>query len=109
MGVALGVPTVVRHTAPMSPERHLEAAALLGADLRGAADSDAGELLARSVIRLMRAIAMPNGVAGVGYAAADLDALVEATLPQQRLLGNAPCELPRETIATLFERALRYW
>lgn len=109
MAVAVNAPAVVRHTAPTSPARHLEAAALLGADVRGADETVAGELLAGEILRLMRAIAMPNGVGGVGYTAADIDALVEGTLPQQRLLGNAPCELPRETLVTLFERALRYW
>jgi hydroxyacid-oxoacid transhydrogenase len=109
MAVAVNAPAVIRHTGATSPARHLEAAALLGADVRGAASADAGELLAGEVIRMMQAIAMPNGVGGVGYTAADIDGLVEGTLPQQRLLGNAPCELPRETLAALFQRALRYW
>jgi hydroxyacid-oxoacid transhydrogenase len=109
MAVAVSAPAVVRHTGRASPARHLEAAQLLGADVRGAAEADAGELLAGELIRLMRAIAMPNGVGGVGLGAADISALVEGTLPQQRLLGNAPCELPRETLAALFARALRYW
>jgi alcohol dehydrogenase class IV len=109
MAVAVSAPAVMRHTGPASPARHLEAAQLLGADVRGAAEADAGEVLAGEVIRLMQAIAMPNGAGGVGLAAADIGALVEGTLPQQRLLGNAPCELPRETLAALFARALRYW
>jgi alcohol dehydrogenase class IV len=109
MAVAVSAPAVVRLTGATSPARHLEAAALLGADVRGAADADAGEVLAGELLRLMRAIAMPNGASGVGYGPDDIDGLVEGTLPQQRLLGNAPCELPREVIAGLFSRALRYW
>ncbi len=109
MAVAVSAPAVVRHTGATSPARHLEAAALLGADVRGAGEADAGEVLAQELVRLMQAIAMPNGASGVGYTAADVDALVEGTLPQQRLLGNAPCELPRETLAALFSGALRYW
>jgi len=34
---------------------------------------------------------------------------LEGTVPQQRLLSNAPCELPPSTLAALFEGALRYW
>jgi alcohol dehydrogenase class IV len=109
MAVAVSAPAVVRLTGATAPARHLEAAALLGADVRGAADADAGEVLASELLRLMRAVAMPNGVSGVGYGPADIDGLVEGTLPQQRLLGNAPCELPREALAGLFSRALRYW
>jgi alcohol dehydrogenase class IV len=109
MAVAVNAPSVFRHTGATDPARHLEAAALLGAEVRGAGEADAGEVLAAEVIRLMREIAIPNGIAGVGYGRGDIAALVEGTLPQQRLLGNAPCELPAEALAGLFERALRYW
>jgi alcohol dehydrogenase class IV len=109
MAVAVNAPAVVRYTGETAPARHLEAAELLGGDVRGAGAGDGGELLAAEIIRLMREIAMPNGIGGVGYGAEDIDGLVEGTLPQQRLLGNAPCELPREVLAGLFERAQRYW
>jgi alcohol dehydrogenase class IV len=89
--------------------RHLEAAALLGADTRDATASDGGEMLAGRVIELMRAIGTPNGISSVGYDAGDIPALVDGVVPQQRLLGNAPCEITKSTLSTLFERAQRYW
>ncbi len=108
MAVAVGAPAVFRHTGATSPARHREAAALLGA--RGAiADADGGAALADALIALMRAIGLPNGLGGVGYGAADIDALVAGTLPQQRLLTNAPCPLPAPTLAALFTGALAYW
>jgi alcohol dehydrogenase class IV len=109
MAVAVSAPAVFRHTASSAPERHREAAALLGGDMHAARDRDPGELLAAAVIRLMRAIEIPNGISGVGYAATDIADLVDGTLPQQRLLSNAPCELSRPTLSALFEGALRYW
>jgi alcohol dehydrogenase class IV len=109
MAVAVSAPAVFRHTASSAPERHREAAALLGGDMHAATDRDPGELLAAAVIRLMRVIEIPNGLSGVGYAAADIADLVDGTLPQQRLLSNAPCELSRPTLSALFEGALRYW
>jgi len=109
MAVAVNAPAVFRHTAPLAPARHREIAVLLGADDHGVFDEDAGELLAARVIELMRATGIPNGVAGVGYARADIAALVAGTLPQQRLLGNAPCAITEPLLATLFERALHYW
>jgi alcohol dehydrogenase class IV len=99
MAVAVNAPAVIRHTAPLSPDRHREAAVLLGGD---------GDLEAR-VVELMRATGIPNGVAGVGYTADDIPALVATTLPQQRLLANAPCEITGSILATMFERALHYW
>ncbi len=109
MAVAVNAPAVFRATGTLAPARHLEVAALLGADVRGATPDDAGEVLAARVIELMRAIAIPNGIAGVGYTSADVPALVDGTLPQQRLLGNAPCEITEPLLVTLFERALAYW
>jgi len=96
--VAVSAPSVFRHTAVMSPDRHREAAALLG-----------GEDLAERVIELMKQIAIPNGLGGVGYARADIPALVDGAHPQRRLLDNAPSPMTREVLASLFEGALAYW
>ena len=107
MAVAVTAPSVFRATGALAPDRHVEAAMLLGGDASG--DPDAGELLAAQVIRLMRAIGIPNGIAGVGYGATDIAGLVDGTMPQHRLLANAPCEMTRPLLASLFERALHYW
>jgi alcohol dehydrogenase class IV len=109
MAVAVCAPAVFRHIAPAAPDRHREAAALLGGDPHAVADRQPGELLSAAMIDLMRAIGIPNGITGVGYTAADISNLVDGTLPQQRLLGNAPVELPRPTLTALFEGALHYW
>ncbi len=108
IAVGIGAPAVFRAFATFAPERHLEAAALLGADTRGASPEDAGDLLARAVIRLSRAIGLPDGTGGVGYTRDDTADLVAGTLPQQRLLANAPCEVDRECLDQLFDSALRY-
>ncbi len=109
MAVVLNAPAVFRLTADTSPDRHLEAAALLGVDARGALPSDAGEILSVEIARLMRALHMPNGVSGVGYSEDDVDALVAGTLPQARLLANAPRELGPDELSLLFRSALTYW
>lgn len=109
MAVALAAPAVFRHTAPTAPERHLEAAALLGARVDGAPLDQGGELLAGRVVEMMRAIGIPNGIAGVGYAASDTAALVDGVMPQQRLLQNAPCEITPSTLTDLFTHAEHYW
>ena len=46
---------------------------------------------------------------GIDVDMADISDLVDGTLPQQRLLSNAPCELSRPTLTALFEGALHYW
>jgi alcohol dehydrogenase class IV len=109
MSVILNAPAVFRYTAESSPERHLEAAEWLGADVRGAAPGDAGEVLARRLIEIMRAVSIPNGLSGVGYTEADLGPLTEGAYPQQRLLQNAPREMTQPVLTQLFRQALSYW
>ena len=109
MAVILNAPSSFHFTAEASPERHLEGARLLGADTQGASANDAGEVLANELIRIMRAVGMPNGLSGVGYTENDITALTEGAFPQQRLLQNAPRELSKPVLAELFRDALRYW
>jgi alcohol dehydrogenase class IV len=109
MSVIVNAPSVFRFTAEACPERHLEGAAWLGADARGASPKDAGEVLAEHLIRLMRSTGIPNGLSGVGYGERDVDALSEGAFAQQRLLTNAPREVGREHLPQLFRGAMRYW
>lgn len=109
MSVILNAPSVFRHTAPTSPQRHIEAAGDLGADVADVSPEDAGTVLADSLVRLMRAVGMPNGLSAVGYAEADYATLVDGAWPQQRLLQNAPVECDKPLLATLFQGAVRYW
>ena len=66
-------------------------------------------MLGGRIVELMKACAIPNGVGGVGYGAGDIGALIEGTLPQQRLLKNAPMEVGADQLQTMFEGALSYW
>jgi hydroxyacid-oxoacid transhydrogenase len=109
MAVIVNAPAVFRFTSSTSPDRHLEAARLLGADTRGAADADAGEILAARLVELMRATAMPNGIGGVGYGESDVAALVAGAAAQERLLANAPQPMSPEALGATFRAALRYW
>ena len=109
MAVIVNAPSAFQFTAEASPERHLEGARLLGADTQGAGPTDAGEVLANELIRIMRAVGMPNGLGGVGYTEDDVLALTEGAHPQQRLLQNAPREMSKPVLADLFRRAMRYW
>lgn len=109
MSVIVNAPAVFRYIAESSPDRHLEAAGWLGAEVRGAEARDAGEVLATRLIELMRAVGMPNGIGGVGYGEGDLAALTDGAYPQQRLLQNAPREMTKTVLTDLFRGALRYW
>ena len=109
MAVVLNNPSVWRFTAPCCPERHLHGAQCLGAATKDATAGDAGEVLAARVIELMRATAMPNGLAALGFDASHLDALATGAEPQYRVIRNAPKDVGRDDLTALFRAALSYW
>ena len=109
MSVIVNSPSVFRQTAVGDPGRHLDGARWLGADTGDVDPADAGDVLADRVIALMQATGMPNGLEGVGYTAADIGGLVDGSLPQRRLLDNAPIDIQRDTLTALYEGALSYW
>ncbi len=109
ISVVVNAPSVFRATGATSPERHLDAAAALGADVRGVAPADAGLCLSRKLVELMREAGVPNGVSGVGYGEADVDALTRGSILQKRLVDNAPMPVDEPAMRALFRGALSYW
>jgi len=112
ISVVVGAPSVFRATAETSPDRHLEAAAMLGADVRGARAGhagDAGEALAGVLAGLMRATGIPNGVSGVGYGDADVESLARGAIVQKRLVDNAPMNVDEDGMRALFRGAMTCW
>ncbi len=109
ISVILNTPAVVRFTAETDPLRHLVAAEALGAQIEGVPDSHAGETLAQVILQFLRDLNMPNGLAAVGYTAADIPALVEGTLPQHRVTKLSPRPASAEDLAQLFRDSLTLW
>ncbi|MBV9439650.1 MAG: iron-containing alcohol dehydrogenase [Candidatus Eremiobacteraeota bacterium] len=108
MSVIVSAPAVARFTAPAAPEKHSMAfAALGGGPLRHI--DEAGDALAETLARLMRATGMPNGLGALGYGEADVATLVEGAFAQQRLLANAPLPVRREDLDALFRSAMQVW
>lgn len=109
ISVVLNAPAAFRFTGPGCPERHLEAAQLLGADVSRAKASDAGDLLADRLIQLMQRLHVPNGLSAIGYTREDIPALVEGTLPQHRVIKLSPRPAGREEFTQLFENSMVLW
>lgn len=109
LAVVLNAPAAFRFTGPANPQRHLEAARLLGQEVRGAGPEEAGELLAAAMVRLMKRTGVPNGLAAVGYTEADIPRLVEGTLPQKRVTALCPRPFTPEELAEVFRRSLHCW
>jgi hydroxyacid-oxoacid transhydrogenase len=106
MSVIVNAPAVFSRIAASAPERHLEGAELLGADV---GDADPGEAVSTRIAEMMKVTEMPNGISGVGYDRAHIPALTEGAIVQRRLLDNAPVPVERELLGELFADALTCW
>ena len=109
MSVILTAPSVFRWTAEANPERHLEAARLLGAETGDVPLEMAGEVLARRLIEIMQQTGMPNGLAALGFGEEDLDALVAGTTPQHRVTKLSPRPASDDDLRNLFRDSMTYW
>jgi hydroxyacid-oxoacid transhydrogenase len=109
MAVCLNAPAVFRFTGPASPQIHLYCAGLMGADTSDAGPQEAGDILADAIVDLMRRVDMPNGLAAVGYGPADVDQLVEGTLPQHRVTKLSPRPAGADDLKQLFLDSMKLW
>jgi hydroxyacid-oxoacid transhydrogenase len=109
LSVVVTAPATFRWTYPVSPERHLRAAQLLGANVNGLTSAEMPELLSRTLLSLMRDTGISNGLAAMGYGEADVPALIEGTLKQQRLLVNSPRDAGADELRQIINSSFEYW
>jgi hydroxyacid-oxoacid transhydrogenase len=106
ISVILTTPAVARFMAPVCPERLLWVAEALGVDVSGAAAADAGRIVGDEVIRYMQRFHVPSGLKAVGFERADIPALVEGTLPQERIVKICPRPASAADMEAIFEESL---
>ncbi|KAI5849833.1 alcohol dehydrogenase [Tricharina praecox] len=114
VSVAVTAPAVFAFTAASNPERHLQAAELFGVDISNARAEDAGAILSDAIKKFLAKLGdQPMGIKGLGYGSGDIEGLVEATLPQRRVLMLAPSfeeevDRQREVLTGILEDAMEY-
>lgn len=109
ISVVLTAPAVFRFTAPSSSARHLRAATILGAETTGAADDEAGDLLADWLVQFFQPLGVPNGLAAVGYSPADSAELARGALQQQRLTRLSPRPVSEKELENMVSQSFRLW
>lgn len=101
--VVATAPAVFRFTYAASPERHEEAARLLGGS------RDGPSCLPDVVVALSRDVGIPNGLAAFGFGEPDVDGLVAGALQQPRLLAIAPRAVEAPDLAAIFRESMQNW
>lgn len=109
LSVIVTAPATFRWTYPVSPERHIRAAQLLGADVSGLTSSEMPEILPRTLLSLMRDTGISNGLSALGYGESDVSPLIEGTLKQQRLLVNCPRDVGADELRHVINGSFEYW
>ena len=113
--VAVMAPAAFATTAAGTPERHLEAAALLGSHAaastpssgRRYAHDECGALLGEQIAELVRRAGdCPMSLAELGFVEEDIPAMVQGTIVQQRVLSIVPVPVDEEVLAETFRRAI---
>jgi alcohol dehydrogenase class IV len=106
--VVCTAPAAFEFTYPTSPERHLRAAELLGAGLGGVTAANGRDVLPATVHELVADTGGPIGVGHFGYTTADVPALVQGALLQQRLLVCCPRPVEPEHLRRVFDASLHH-
>ena len=104
--VIVTAPATFDFTYPTAPERHLRAAELLGGSLAGVTEANGRDLLPATVRRIVEGTGGPRGLSAFGYGEADVAALVEGTLKQERLLSGSPREVGRAELERIIRASL---
>jgi alcohol dehydrogenase class IV len=95
ISVIVTAPAAFEFTYEADPERHDRAARLLGHDS-----------LPEALRTLLEDVGVPTSLTELGYTEADIPALVEGAMAQQRLLAVAPRQPSEDDLAEILRKSL---
>ncbi|XP_053739279.1 hydroxyacid-oxoacid transhydrogenase, mitochondrial [Synchiropus splendidus] len=109
LSVVLTSPAVFKFTASMCPERHLDAAEILGADISRLKKEDAGLVLADQLRQFLYDLQVEDGLGALGYKQEDIPDLVRGTIPQERVTKLSPRGHTEDDLEQLFADSMKLY
>jgi len=106
LSVVITAPAVFSFTGASSPDRHLEAASILGRDISGDRREDAGIILADVVRKIMEVMKVEDGLSALGYGTDDIEGLVQGALPQDRVNKLSPRYPLKDDLTEIYHNAM---
>ncbi|MEM3403421.1 MAG: hydroxyacid-oxoacid transhydrogenase [Nitrososphaeria archaeon] len=108
LAVAITGPATLKVFAPFLKDRCAKIAYLLG-ETDFSTIYDGALKASDAVIKMMRALKMPNGIKELGFDASDVPNLAEKALIQQRLLALSPITVNKGLLEQILNASLQYW
>jgi hydroxyacid-oxoacid transhydrogenase len=109
LSVISTAPATFRWTYPTSPERHVRAAQLLGANVGALTDAEKPDVLPKALLALMRDTGIPDGLCALGFGEADVAHIVEGALKQERLLVCCPRAVDAPDLEEIVRGSMQHW
>jgi len=108
LSVVTTAPADFIFTTPAYPQRHLEAANLLGADLPTTTSEDIiGNRLADLIRGYMQDFKIPNGLSELGFDRRDVDKLADRATASLKKGAIAPRDPDADALADIYEKSLK--
>ena len=100
--VALVLPGVMRHNAPVAADKYYYAAGVAGLDLKDKSREDGAELAAAWIDNLRRRYTPYTSLSAVGLEEGDIPRMVELAMSVRRLLDPNPVEVFPEDAEAIY-------
>jgi len=107
-GIATAIPAAYafKHLSPYNYEKFARVAEILTGEYVGRDPKAIGEAIFESYIELLEDLGVPTNLRELGFGKEDLEALVDGTLKQQRLLSIAPKNIGKKDLEKIFIEAI---
>jgi hydroxyacid-oxoacid transhydrogenase len=107
--VSMTAPASLDYIKPVVEERLVKIAKLLGEKTDGKSTDEAATLAQVAIIKLMKDLTLPSGVAACGFEESDINELAEAGIKLRRLLSCSPRTVKLDDVKEIYKKSLYNW